>query len=82
VLQLARALDIKLGRVILVGCQPQTLGADGSMGLSAPVAAAVEEALSIVESISRRALYEGRQVHVDVFDGPDTSTDERPISYM
>jgi hydrogenase maturation protease len=87
VLQLARAMDVRLGRIILVGCQPQTLGgADGSMGLSAPVAAAVEDALNLVESLSRRALSDGRQLYVDVLDGPlDESTEGtagRPTLYM
>ena len=50
VLRMARAMNIEVKNVLLVGCEPQTLGGEeGQMGLSAPVEAAVEEAVKLVE---------------------------------
>ena len=47
----------ELKRVLLVGCVPATLGPEeGEMGLSEPVAAAVDEAVSLVQSLVDRIL--------------------------
>jgi hydrogenase maturation protease len=52
VLRLAQTMDGSLKRVLLVGCEPQTLGGEeGQMGLSAPVEAAVDEAIHVIESL-------------------------------
>ena len=52
VLAMVRSMGGDLKRILLVGCEPETLGPDeGLMGLSAPVEAAVDEAVSIVESL-------------------------------
>ena len=52
VLRLAKTMEKKLNRVLLVGCEPQDLGGEeGKMGLSEPLAAAVERAASLVESL-------------------------------
>ena len=52
VLRLAKTMEKKLSRVLLVGCEPQDLGGEeGKMGLSEPLAAAVERAASLVESL-------------------------------
>lgn len=57
VLRMARAMNIELKNVLLVGCEPETLGGEeGQMGLSAPVAAAVDEAVKLVESLVNRIL--------------------------
>jgi hydrogenase maturation protease len=54
VLRLAAAMG-PLKRVLLVGCEPATLGPDeGLMGLSAPIEAAVDEALKLVESLIQK----------------------------
>jgi hydrogenase maturation protease len=46
-----------LKRVLVVGCVPETLGPEeGQMGLSEPVAAAVEQAAKLVESLVTRIL--------------------------
>jgi hydrogenase maturation protease len=46
-----------LKRVLLVGCEPATLGPEeGLMGLSEPVTAAVPEAVELVESVIKRVL--------------------------
>jgi hydrogenase maturation protease len=46
-----------LKRVLLVGCVPATLGPEeGQMGLSEPVAAAVDEAVKLLESLVARVL--------------------------
>jgi hydrogenase maturation protease len=52
VLRMARAMNIEVKNVLLVGCEPETLGGEeGQMGLSRPVEAAVEEAVKLVESL-------------------------------
>jgi hydrogenase maturation protease len=57
VLRMARAMNIDLKNVLLVGCEPETLGGEeGQMGLSAPVEAAVDHAIKLVESIIKRLL--------------------------
>ena len=47
VLQLARSMGGVAGRILLVGCEPETLGSEeeGQMGLSASVAAVVDLSL-------------------------------------
>ena len=52
VIRLAKSMGGELKRIVLVGCEPATLGPEeGHMGLSEPVAAAVEEAVSVVQSL-------------------------------
>jgi hydrogenase maturation protease len=53
VLRLAQAMHRLPTRLFLVGCQPATgAGADGLVGLSAPVRAAVDHAVSLCESLA------------------------------
>ena len=57
VLRMARAMNIEVRNVLLVGCEPETLGGeDGRMGLSGPVEAALEDAVRMVESLIEQAL--------------------------
>lgn len=57
VLRMAASMGGELKRVLLVGCVPATLGPEeGRMGLSEPVAAAVAEAVKLVESLVVRVL--------------------------
>lgn len=57
VLRMAASMGGQLKRVLLVGCVPSTLGPEeGQMGLSEPVAAAVAEAVKLVESLVARVL--------------------------
>jgi len=57
VLRMARAMNIEVKNILLVGCEPETLGGEeGQMGLSAPVEAAVDEAVKLVESLVNRIL--------------------------
>jgi hydrogenase maturation protease len=58
VLRMAQAMGGATGRILLVGCEPETLGSDeeGQMGLSATVAAAVEPAADMVEALVFRVL--------------------------
>jgi hydrogenase maturation protease len=57
VLRLVRSMGGRVGRVLLVGCEPEPLDAEeGRMGLSAPVAAVLGEAVGIVESLVAGAL--------------------------
>jgi hydrogenase maturation protease len=59
VLRLARSMG-QLKRVLLVGCEPGTLGPEeGQMGLSEPVEAAVDEAVKLVESLIAKILNGG-----------------------
>jgi hydrogenase maturation protease len=53
VLQLVRQFGGQPRRVLVVGCEPATFGEEGQgqMGLSEPVAAAVDEAVQIVENL-------------------------------
>jgi hydrogenase maturation protease len=52
VIRMAKSMGGALKRILLVGCEPATLGPEeGHMGLSRPVAAAVEETVGVVESL-------------------------------
>ena len=56
VLRLASSMG-PLKRVLLVGCEPATLGPDeGQMGLSAPIEAVIDEAVKLVESLLEKIL--------------------------
>jgi len=57
VLRMARAMNIEVKNVLLVGCEPQTLGGEeGQMGLSAPVEAVVDNAVRLIESLVDKVL--------------------------
>jgi len=57
VLQLARGMGPLRGRIVLVGCEPETLGGDeGYMGLSDTVSAAVEGAARLIEDLVEKLL--------------------------
>lgn len=56
VLGLVRTLGGDLGRVLVVGCEPEC--AEPGIGLSRPVAAAVEQAVPMVQELVVRALAE------------------------
>lgn len=57
VLRLATSMGGPLKRVLLVGCEPGTLGPEeGQMGLSEPVEAVVDEAVKLVESLIAKIL--------------------------
>jgi len=63
VLRMARAMNIELRNVLLVGCEPETLGGEhGQMGLSAVVQRAVEDAVVLVESLIDKLLHVGGPV--------------------
>jgi hydrogenase maturation protease len=53
VLQLVSALGGKVGRLLVVGCEPKTTepSADGKIGLSSPVRGALDEAVRVVEGL-------------------------------
>jgi hydrogenase maturation protease len=62
VLRMARSMNGPLKRVLLVGCEPATLGGDeGHMGLTKPVEAAVTEAVKMTEALVERIL-EGQRI--------------------
>jgi hydrogenase maturation protease len=52
VLSMVKSMGGQLKRILLVGCEPATFGPEeGQMGLSAPVEAAVGQAVTVVESL-------------------------------
>jgi hydrogenase maturation protease len=52
VIRLAKTMGGKLKKILLVGCEPATLGPEeGQMGLSEPVAAMMDEAVETIESL-------------------------------
>ena len=52
VLRMAAAMNGKIQKILLVGCEPLSLGGEeGHMGLSEPVEAAVQEAVNMVSSV-------------------------------
>ena len=62
VLAMVRAMGGTFRRILLVGCEPATLGPEeGRLGLSEPVAAAIDGAVDLVESLIREILGESRQ---------------------
>ncbi|MBI4748214.1 MAG: hydrogenase maturation protease [Acidobacteria bacterium] len=60
VLDLAHTFGAQLKHVLLVGCEPAFLGSEdeGALGLSEPVAAAVTEAVWLIESLIAKMLTE------------------------
>jgi hydrogenase maturation protease len=63
VLRVVSALGGRCGPIVLVACEPADLGGDdGAMGLSAPVAAAIEPAVAAVEKLIGAFLGEGTGV--------------------
>ena len=59
VLRLAKSMGGELKRILLVGCEPAPLlSEEGEMGLSEPVEAAVDEAISMIESLVTQILEE------------------------
>ncbi len=61
VLRMARAMNIEVKNLLLVGCEPETLGGEeGQMGLSRTVEASVDEAVKLVESLIMEILDKSR----------------------
>jgi len=60
VLEMVRAIGGRPRRVLVVGCEPATLGNEfeGTMGLSAPVESAVGGAVAIIESLIAKVVQE------------------------
>jgi hydrogenase maturation protease len=59
VLRAAKSMGGRLGRVLLVGCEPADLGGEeGRMGLTPVVAAAIDQAADMVESLIEKELQE------------------------
>ena len=59
VLSMVKSMGGRLKRVLLVGCEPETFGPEeGHMGLSEPVAAAVTQAITVVETLVADACQE------------------------
>ena len=55
VLSMVKSMGGQFKKILLVGCEPATLGPEeGQMGLSAPVEAAVKPAAAVVESLVKK----------------------------
>jgi hydrogenase maturation protease len=70
VLRLVKALGGRCDRLVMVGCEPGTFGdEEGAMGLSPPVAAAVDEAVPAIEALIGELLEKERLVQetVEIF---------------
>jgi hydrogenase maturation protease len=68
VLDSVAAMGGTIGTVLLVGCEPtpREPDADWGMSLSAPVQAAIEPAVELVESLVEKILTGGRHEYADV----------------
>jgi hydrogenase maturation protease len=67
VLRLATSMGGPLKHVLLVGCEPGTLGPEeGQMGLSEPVEAVVDEAVKLVESLIAKLMNGDESVAKDL----------------
>lgn len=62
VLRLVRSMGGRHGRILIVGCEPEPLDpeSDGVMGLSERVAGALDEAVSMIESLVARLRHPSR----------------------
>jgi hydrogenase maturation protease len=79
VLRLARSQGAVFAKIVVVGCEPGDLGGEeGKLGLSEPVAAAVEEAREIVTALVRNFLTRGTIDTRSDFDAPPS--DGEPIA--
>ena len=57
VIRMARAMNAPLNRVLVVGCEPESLGGEeGHMGLSRPVESVLDEAVRMIENLLARIL--------------------------
>ena len=57
VLRMAAAMNANLKNILIIGCEPESFGGEeGRMGLSAPVAAAVDEAVALTLSVIEKIL--------------------------
>ena len=82
VLDMVRAMGGRLRRVLLVGCEPATLGDEfeGAMGLSDTVQAAVDGAVAIVEALIGKAAGERLEVGQALTYGCLGGADDRFMS--
>jgi len=57
VLRVAKSMGSAPGRVLIVGCEPASLGPEeGTLGLSEEVAGAIEEAIALIETLVSKAM--------------------------
>jgi hydrogenase maturation protease len=84
VIRLAAALGAARRRMLLVSCEPQTLGGDeGVLGLSAPVTVAVDVATDLVEQLIDELIADARETDGAALrqaSGP--SIDEHSTGYV
>jgi len=57
VIRMAKTMNAPLKQLLVIGCEPETLGGDeGQMGLSPAVEASLDEAVRVIESVVNRIL--------------------------
>ncbi len=67
VLSMVKSMGGQFKKILLVGCEPATFGPEeGQMGLSEPVAAAVNEAARIVESLVMKVSKQTMEAEAEV----------------
>jgi hydrogenase maturation protease len=73
VLRMAAGMSAnRLPRILLVGCEPATLGGEeGTMGLSEPLEAALDQAVKMIEEVVERLLQERKKNEVNEGKGDD-----------
>ena len=77
VLQLARAMGPVRGRIVLVGCEPETLGGEeGHMGLSDTVMASLDPAARLIEDLVAKLL-RGQKLEEALESSPNASATVR-----
>ncbi|HKB80610.1 MAG TPA: hydrogenase maturation protease [Thermoanaerobaculia bacterium] len=60
VFRLVRAMEGRMKRLVVVGCEPMAVDEDSALGLSPPVRRAVDEAVRVVESIIEKEVTHSR----------------------
>jgi hydrogenase maturation protease len=72
VLGMVKSMGGQFKRILLVGCEPETLGPEeGQMGLSETVQAAVEEAVELIESLVAGILTESSSSTTNAIETKD-----------
>lgn len=73
VLHIARSMGGEFNRVLVVGCEPETVGPEeGQMGLSEPVKAAVDGAVVVIEELIAKCLNDGSTTRQITFRGKES----------
>ena len=82
VIRMAKSMGGELKEILLVGCEPETLGPEeGHMGLSEPVAAAVDEAVKVLEVLVEK-IRNGGLAGVEVVNESSRGENRMPMEVI